>query len=109
MLKNWGYSENKKNKNNLVIVTYQDNDLFKLFFKEYEFIKSTANLNDLKQKLQTKKEQLIIINKAELNTQKLLEIESYIDSKKIIIISYTPQEFVTKTIKKLAEENLNIL
>lgn len=109
LLKSWGYSKKQNFENDLVIITYEDSGLFKLFFKHYDFIKSTANLNDLKQKLQTKKEQLIIINKAELNTQKLLEIESYIDSKKIIIISYTPQEFVTKTIKKLAEENLNIL
>lgn len=109
LLQDWGYNKKSRLKNKLVLVTYQNCDLYKLFFKDYDFINSESNLNDLKQKLASKDEELIIINKAELNTQKLLEVETYLNNNFIVITAYKAEEFITETIKKLTEENLNIL
>lgn len=109
LLQKWGYNKKEKLKKSLVLLTYQDCDLYKLFFKDYEFINTESNLNDLKQKLASKDKELIVINKAELNTQKLLAVEACLNNNFIIITAYQPEELITETIKKLTEGNLNIL
>lgn len=108
LLNHWGYSKKNTPKNNLVILSYEDSSLFKLFFGRYEFINTSINSNDLKQKL-SNNEKIIIINKAHLNTQKLLEIENYINSKKNVLLSYNPKDLVIKIIKVMEKENINIL
>jgi hypothetical protein len=101
LLSSWGYNEKEDKQSDLVIINYEDSELFKLFFGKYKFIKSNSNLNDFKLKLKNIEDKFIIINKANLSTQKLLEIENFINSKKKILLSYNPKDLVYKIIKQL--------
>lgn len=101
LLTSWGYNKKEKNQSDLVIINYEDSELFKLFFGKYEFIKSNSNLNDFKLKLRNIEDKLVIINKANLSTQKLLEIENFINSTKKIILSYNQKDLIYKIIKQI--------
>ena len=97
----WGYNKKEDKQSDLVIINYEDSELFKLFFGKYDFIKSNSNLNDFKLKLKNLENRCVIINKANLSTQKLLEIENFINSKKKILLAYNSKDLVYKIIQHL--------
>jgi precorrin-6B methylase 2 len=108
LLNKWGYED--KYENNIVIISYEESSLYKLFFGDYIFINSNKRADNIVEKILQVDNNYIIINKAKLSTKKLLEIENVIDSNlKINLLSYTPKDFTIKIIKKLEEENFNIL
>jgi len=101
LLTAWGYNKKENKQSDLIIINYEDSELFKLFFGKYEFIKSDSNLNDFKLKLKNIEDEFVIINKANLSTQKLLEVEDFINSRKKILLSYSPKDLVCKIIRHL--------
>lgn len=100
LFEKWGETNNDLK---LVIISYDDSNLFNLFFGKYNFIdssKSTHNITNMLQKYSA--EFKIIINKAKLNTGKLLNLEDNLkDKNKTTIFANNPRELIIKTIPHL--------
>ncbi|MFW6015989.1 MAG: hypothetical protein ACOCRK_06090 [bacterium] len=103
----WGYQSTKSN---IIIFTYEDSKLYKLFFDQYMFINSTHNIFSIKNQLsQCTGNTIIVINKVGINTKKLLELEKEIETlenehKIMISLSFSPISLITDIINKFGEE-----
>ena len=103
ILNNWGYDKEKDSK--LVIISYENSKLYKLFFGNYVFINSQEAFQNINNLLSEYEERfMIVINKAQLNTKKLLKIESLIkSSNQYTFFASSPQMFVKKILKYKGE------
>lgn len=98
LLKEWGLNENNLNQN-IIIICRKDYELFDLFFGKHEFIDCQMPANDIIREIESYNDYLAIINKARINTNKLLQLEESIEAKnRITIFSSSPKDIVVKVI-----------
>lgn len=102
----WGYTQHETK---LAIISYEDSDLYKLFFDKYIYINSGQDSSGINFDLANCDNScLIVINKANMSTKKLFSIERILKNNKrtnkLVTISYNPKELIKDILINKGEE-----